>query len=400
MKKQLIGICTALILLAGCDQEPRTDDVPSKAEESVVETNKDDYKTIVPQPTSEVRGVANNTIDTDLDLDQMETGLMDISKKYASVDQYIYQPGTIITGDEANLLVGREMTNDQFEIHKKTNPNDQNIGLNLPLESQKSGESNADFEKRQKETKIYVNTIIEQDYFTYDEKGNKKIEKIAIGFGMDPTYTYKDAEGKEHTVEIKDQELNDFANSYVANKMTEFIHDKAEEMSEPDPETGEYIAEDADIIYGFFKESETEMHPGTYYAEAQVKSGEDNLKDVQEINEQYYLFPTDEAEKFDPTLNEEIDEFEKDIRGYFPYNTGAYARGYYKDDKLQKIYIRLTVNVYSQVDLIPFVNFIEEKVKEKITENVEITVDIRRSSGEAEAIMNFDKNRNVDKYIY
>ncbi len=387
MNKKIIGLLVVIVVLTGCDQKPRVGDIDTKVDETIVQIDEGDYKTIVPQPTSAVRGVANNTIDTDLDLDEMETGLMNISKDYASTKKYIYQPGTIITSDEAYLLVGREFTSGQYQKYLELNPNAENIGLNLPLESRKSGESAADYDERQKDNKIYVNTIIEQDYFTYDDAGNKKIEKVAIGFGMDPTYTYKDANGKVVTINIENKELNEFANSYIANKMTKFIRSKEG-------------YENVDLIYGFFKESETEMYPGTYYAQAEVKAGEDNIQNIKRINNQYMLFPTDEGEEFDSDLNSGVDELEKEIRGYFPYNTGAYARGYYEEGSLKNIYIRLNVNVYSQVDLIPFVNFIEEKINEKLTQKVDITVDIRRSSGEAEAIMNFDKNRNVQKYIY
>ncbi len=387
MKREVVALITALVFLSGCDQKPQVDDEYSNVSEEIVQIDEGDYKTIVPQPTSGVRGVANNTIDTDLDLDQMETGLMEISKNYADPNKYIYQPGTLITSDEAQLLVDREMTDKKYQKYIEANGNAENIGLNLPLEDQKDGESNSDFDKRVAENKTYVNTIIEQDYFTYDESGNKKIDKIAIGFGMDPTYNYVDSEGNDQVIDISDAELNEFANSYVANKMTKFIRSKEG-------------YEDVDLIYGFFKESETEMYPGTYYAQAQVPAGEDNLQNVKPIKQKYVLFPTDEGNDYDSELNDGITELEKSIRGFFPYNTGAYARGYYEGDNLKNIYIRLTVNVYSQVDLIPFVNFIEEQVNKNLSQKVAITVDIRRSSGEAEAIMNFDKNRKLQKYIY
>lgn len=377
MNKKLMIACCSLVLLTGCDQKPKVNEVSTPEDETIVSIDKGDYSTIIPQPESEIRGVANNTIDSTLDLDAMETGLMDISKEYANPDKYIYQPGTIVSSDEATYLVDREKTSDQFAEKVKYNPDFVNIGLNMPLAP---GDKEA-------ENKIYVNTIIEQDYFTYDENNNKVIDKVAIGFGMDPTYTYTNEKGEEKTIEIKDKELVEFANSYVANRMTDFLRSKKE-------------LENVELIYGFFKESENEMYPGTYYAQTNVKPNENNVKNIKSIDQKYVLYPTEEGEKYNRTLNDEISALDTEIRGYFPYNTGTYARGYYKNETLEELYIRLTVNVYSRVDLIPFVNYVEQQINEKISEKVKINVDIRRSSGEASAIIIFDKNKNVDKYIY
>ncbi len=377
MNRKLMVACFATLMLSGCDQKPTVTDTVTPDSETIVSIDEGDYRTIVPQPESEVRGVANNTIDTNLDLDAMETGLMEISKEYADPDTYIYQPGTIITSDEAQSLVGREYTSEQFVDVLELDADAQNIGLNMPLEDGADPEDN----------KIYVNTIIEQDYFTYDENNEKVIDKVAIGFGMDPTYTYEDENGDEVTVEIKDEELLEFANSYVSNKMTDFLRSKEG-------------YEDVEIIYGFFKESENELYPGTYYAQTFVPSDENNVKNIKDVDQEYVLFPTTAGEEKNATLNDEISALEEEVRGYFPYNTGTTARGYYENGELQEIYIRLTVNVYSQVDLIPFVNFVEENVKDKISEPVPISIDIRQSSGEAEAIILFDENKNVDKYIY
>ncbi len=377
MNKKLLIVSAFLLILTGCDQKPEVEDTVKPESETIVETSDGDYRTVVPQPTSEVRGVANNTIDNDLDLDAMETGLMNISKEYADPDKYIYQPGTIISSDEATYLTGPEYTADEFAEITKSDTSAQNIGLNMPLDDGNYTE----------DTKQYVNTIVEQDYFTYDEDNNKQIDKVAIGFGMDPTYNYTDSKGKEHTVDITDEELNEFANSYVANKMTEFIRSK-----------NGY--ENVEIIYGFFKESETELYPGTYYAQGYVAKDEDTIKNIKKIDQKYVLFPTTEGKEQDKVLNQEISDLEQEVRGYFSYNTGASARGYYEDNNLKEIYIRLTVNTYSQTDLIPFVNFVEEKVTEIISENVKISVDIRKSTGESEAIIVFDKDKNVQKYLY
>ncbi len=377
MNKKIVVTCFGLVLLTGCDQAPTIEDSVTPDSESIVQIDEGDFSTVVPQPESEVRGVSNNTIDSTLDLDAMETGLMEIAKKYANPDKYIYQPGTIITSDEAYYLVDREYTADQFVEVLKTDTDAENIGLNMPLDD---GADPA-------ENKIYVNTIIEQDYFTYDEDENKVIDKVAIGFGMDPTYTYTNTEGEEVTDEISDEELTEFANSYVSNKMTDFIRSKEG-------------YEDVEIIYGFFKESENEMYPGTYYGETFVESKEDNVKNINAVDQNYVLYPTTEGEEYNATLNDEISALEQEISGYFPYNTGTYARGYYENGDLQELYIRLTVNSYSQVDMIPFVNFVEEQVAEKVTESVPINVDIRRSSGDASAIIIFDKNKEAQNYIY
>lgn len=390
MKKHSIALVAFMVVLSGCNQKPTVSETVIPEGEKVVDTGSGDYQTIVPQPTSEVRGVANNSIDSTLDLDAMETGLMDIAKEHADVKKYIYQPGTIISADEASALIKREYTSDQFADVVKADPTKEsigNIGLDQPL---KDGEDPAEKPK-------YVNTIIEQDYFTYktekDGSQTKQIDKIAIGFGMDPSYTYTDSKGVEKTITIKDSELKDYADSYVANKMTKFIRG----IQDSD---GNYPYKDTEIIYGFFKESNNDMYPGTYYSSGFVKKGEDNMSDTKDINQKYVLFPTDEGKAQNESINTQITKLEQEVRGYFPYNTGTYASGYYENNKLQKIYIRLTVDVYSRVDLIPFVNFVEDTSKDLLNEGVNTVIDIRKSSGEAEGILLIDPTGKIEKHIY
>ena len=378
MKKLIILIGCAIIILAGCDHAPRTSGDAQKTPETVViEGAEGDYQTVVPQPISPSRGVVNPETNANTDIDYMERGLVEISKQYVSPDDYLYEPGQAITSEDAKALVGRQYTETQMQEELAYNPEAQNIGLNPVLPEGTDP----------KDSPIYVQSIVEQDYFTFDENGNKVVHTVAIGISFDPTYTYTDAEGNEVTKEISDDELNQYANSLVANQMTEFIRSKEG-------------YEDVNIVYGFFKASDSELYPGTYISQGYTPSGSNTLEDKKVLNNQNVSFPSEKGNQIDPTLNTEIQTLVNTINKYFPYTTGVYAVGAYTNNQLQQLTIYVNVNTYSAVDVVPFVNYIEKQISTTITQKVPIRVEVKKPTGESQAILVIDENGNSNKYIY
>ncbi|MGL5020694.1 MAG: CamS family sex pheromone protein [Mycoplasmatales bacterium] len=377
MKKILILIIAFSFVLSGCDHAPRTEKTDSKIPDTkIIEGESGDYKTVIPQPVSPIRGVSNSNTNTNLDLDSMEQGLSELSKKYVSPNDFLYQPGQVISSDEGVSLLDRRYTDLQMQSVLLQKPTAQNIGLNPVLED---GADPAG-------AKIYVQSIVEQNYFKFDESGNKVVDTISIGFSFDPTYTYSN-NGVEETILIEDSELNEFANSFVANQMTAFLRSKPG-------------YENVNIVYGFFKASDSELYPGTYISKGYTKSDNDILEQKEILNTKYVLYPSIDGDEIDPTLNNEIAVLVSTINKYFPYTTGMYAIGLYKDDKLEELKYQVNVNTYSTIDIIPFVNYINEQINLTISPKVKTVVEIKKPTGEAQAVLEIDSSGKVNKYIY
>ena len=135
-----------------------------------------------------------------LDIDEMEEGLLEISKQFLNPSSFYYSPGQVISSEDAIVLLGRELNDSQLERARQNDPNFQNIGINPILIDSKKPE----------DSKIYLSTMIEQDYFKLSFNNKKTIDTVAIGFGMNPNYFY--TENKKLAI-TKEEKVN-YANNY------------------------------------------------------------------------------------------------------------------------------------------------------------------------------------------
>ena len=132
------------------------------------------------------------------DLDEMEEGLIKITKKYLDTNSFYYSPGQVITSEDALVLLGRELTDKELVDARKVDPNFENIGINPILVNAKKPE----------DSKVYLSTMIEQDYFRIGSGNKKEIDTIAIGFGMNQVYELPN--GKR--ISITNAEQMEYAN--------------------------------------------------------------------------------------------------------------------------------------------------------------------------------------------
>ena len=83
----------------------------------------------------------------------------------------------------------------------------------------------------------------------------------------------------------------------------------------------------------------------------------------------------------------------------FVTNAGFSATAFYVNEKVDNIKIKLNLNAYSSVDLVPFVDYLEKIIKSKIG-NTNIEVQIARPNNQAVALLLISENGKVEKYIY
>ncbi len=364
-----------VVSLSGCDQTPRADK-DEVIEQITIQGEEGDFNSEIPQLTSPSRGVVNSNANGNLDVNEMEIGLIEIAKNYLKPEDYIYSPGQVISAEEGMSLVNREYNDEQFQEILLYNPNYVNVGVNPIL---KEGDDPGEF-------KIYVETIVEQNYYNYNEAGEKEMEIIAIGFGINPQYSYETKDG-EVVIEITEKELDEYAISYISSRMLEFIRSKEG-------------YEDIHLVFGFFLQSESAVYPGSYYAYADIPSGSTNLENINKINGQYLVLPSVEAGEFDSLLNKELKTITEAITNYFSTASGVYAIGYYENNQLEELKLHVTVNSYSSVGIAPFLNYLEPLISKNLSVKVDVTVEIISPTREAVALLIIDKNGKVTKYIY
>lgn len=377
MNKKVVISVLFLLILTGCSQKPEVDaGAASETPTSFIVEAKGDYKTISPLMPSPTNGITNGTETATLNLDKMEYGLMEIAKLFVDPNDFFYQPGQVLSQAETESLLNREYTDAQYKNEVKTNKDLLNIGIN-PLLNDGADPSTAP---------IYVDTLIEQDYYKLDENGNRKIDTIAIALGMDPTfeYNYKD---KKQVKNIDDDELVNYASSYVANKVSEYIHSKEG-------------YENVNIVYGFYKQSDSDSIPGHFISYGHVKGGDVSMDKYQPVDEEYVVFPSDRGKELNDKLNSDVIKLQTDIYTYFNYASGTSAMGYFEDGKITDLKISVIADIYSEVQAVPFVNFVISSCEPLKAYAIPINIEISRSNGDSVAVIQIDSSGTASKYIY
>ncbi len=351
--KKFLFIFVFIFVLSGCNQKPPTNSDGTTNDDSLVQSSNGEYSIEAPLEPSAIRGIALST-DSYIDYDLMETDLLEITKEYMNPNNYFYKPGQVLNTDDVNKLLQRES-------------DDNSYGLNPAVG------------KSKKDNPIYVNTIVEQDFYTLNSKGDEDLKTIALGFGIDTTYNYD--EDKE--VEISDDQIKEYITQYVTEKVVNYIR----------KEKG---LEDVNVICAFYKESDDSTLPGKYYTYGQMKVDDKKLKEIETKDIEYKTYP-DYTSK-DP-INKDIIEFTNKIDKYFSNFNGVSAIGKLENGKLEELNIKVIVSLYSEIELKALNSYIEENLTQSILGVDHVIITIELPTGEAISIREYNKGKLNIEYI-
>ncbi len=341
-----------IFILSGCDQKPPTNN-ESTNEDSLVQSASGDYSIEAPLNPSPIRGISLDT-DAYIDYDLMETDLLEITKEFMTPTSYFYKPGQVLSTDDVDVLLKRESDSNTY-------------GLNPAVG------------KSKKENPIYVNTIVEQDFYTLDSQGEENLKTIALGFGIDTTYNYE--ENKE--VEISDDQIKGFITQYVTEKVVNFIR----------TEKG---LDNVNVICAFYKESIDSSLPGAYYTYGQMKADDKKLKEIETKDIEYKTYPDYSS---DDPINKDIIDFTNKIDKYFSNFNGVSAIGRLENGNLEELNIKVIVSLYSEIELKALNSYIENNLTQSILGVNHVIITIELPTGEAISIREYNKGKLNIEYI-
>ncbi len=352
MKKIITTFLLFVVVFSACNQAPPQNVSGPKETQQIIQTN-DNYKMEAPLTESSIRGINVSSDKVSyIDYDNMEEELLNISKEYLNTNSYFYEPGQILDVEDAKVLLGRE---------SDENPR----GINPP----KSKDIN--------DSAFYINTIIEHDFYEYDEKGNKQLKAVAFGFGIDPKYQ----EGKKEA-EISDEKIKDFITPFVSTSIKEYLEDVKD-------------VKGIEIICGFYKESQDPIIPGSYYTYGNIPKDGSELDEVKTKNTTYKSYPNYELQ--DDKLNDEIIAFTSNISKYFTNYSGVSALGKFEDDKIVSMKINLVVNFYSKSEIEAFSMYVKENLSSDLINIPLLEINITLPSSEILSIIEYKNGKlNVD----
>lgn len=369
MKKVILAVLSLGLFLSGCSTDLRKEDKvveksgdsKSKAVIPKYSVSDDYYKTAVPFETGSARGLAAQGLNSRLDVDEFETGLMRISKELYDTKDYFFQEGKYLDKDTIQALLGRQRTpEDQAnleKVSKKKLPN----GLNPALPA---GESES-LQARNEKSPLYLAQILEQDYLKIKDNNQAELGGVVIGLAMNSVNYYTEEHGYPRESKISDEELLK-QGKQMAQEILPILRQKDELKNVP-------------ITFAIYRqESKSSLVPGSYLSYTTVDKGDDKVGDWKAIDEKYYLFPSSEADtdyRDDATI---VKNFEKRLSDYFKGDyTAVVGRGFYKDGQLKEMKLEIPVQFNGKSEIIGFTQFVAGAVMEYFPNYVKVQVTIK-----------------------
>lgn len=353
MKTKLF-VCLSLVLfLASCAPSLKKDDeILQSEEDSPVETSivtgyrlaEDNYKTILPYRPSAARGVIVGQVFNRLDIDEMEEGLRRHSIDTFDPEEYYFQEGRYLDSSTVYSLID------------ELNP-----------QRPKKDEEQWDIEDHEANPRIFSH-ILEQNYLLPSKEDEQAVYTagISIAIGLRSVYQFK----------VKDIEYSyDIPEALILQKGYEVAEEVVRRLRSMEE------VPDVPILVALYREeSEYSPVPGNYLKKTVVPSGKNSIDDWENIDEEYILFPSNEANNKYLKDSEMVNKFAGDIAEFFPNYVGTIGTGFYVDGELRKLTLEVPMEFNGKAEVIGFTQYVYELVQKNFANHFDLEINVISSS--------------------
>ena len=347
----------SLVLIAGCAPDLAKDtEVINETEknEEVATTiipslqiSKDYYRTLLPYAPSKSRGLVVSNVYSKYDIKEVESGLLRLSQRTFSADDYLFQEGQMLDTDTLRSWLKRKEEGD--------------LGLNPVLPG---GEITAELAKT---NPIYLAHIVEQNYMVKTKDNTIKLGGVSIGLAMNSVYYYKVGDYGPYEQPIPQATIEE-----QGKKMAAEIIKRMRAMEG---------LENVPITVGLFKqEDRNSIVPGTYFAYSVADEGK-ALGDWNKLNEEYVIFPQPPSEVKYRKASDSFKNFKQDVEEYFSNYTSIIGTGFYQEDQIKKLTIDIPIQFYGSAELIGFTQYMTGLVMEHFPASLEVEVSVTSING-------------------
>ena len=331
----IISLCLSAALMASCGKLGGNSNTTTATTESsksgyqtTGENNSSDYQGIIEDgeyKTSKSRGVGiSQNSDNLLNLKSFEAGLTTISKDHFSTKSYIFQEGQYLNKATIQDWLGRKSSSNPEGL----NPSD-------------NGKKEAN-----KRNPIYVQQIEEQDYMKQNN-GKLELAGMTIGIGMNQKdYYQKEQYGATYsTIISKEKRIEE--GKIAAKKVLARVRQK--------------VGNNVPIVIAMFAQAPNDSLVGGYFYSYTVSKSGTDIGSWTETNIKSYVLPATEDNKL-PNDNDStsFDNFQKEVKNFFPNISNVTGQGQYKDKTLQGLHITITTQFYSETEITSFTQYVAQ----------------------------------------
>ncbi|MFB1083181.1 CamS family sex pheromone protein [Jeotgalibacillus sp. JSM ZJ347] len=402
MKKWLAAATGTALLMSGCmpsfqqEDEVVQENAPENSEEQTViipnfQISDEFYRTLLPYEASPSRGMVVNNLNTNYDIAEFENGLMRVAQQNFSPEEYFFQAGQFLESETISSWLNREFTPEQLQEYGMEP--EENIGLN-PVDNGEGTRA-----ERAERSPIYLAHVLEHNYFVKSSEDESKVRLggVVIGLAMNSVYYYNndgDPYGPTFEENIPQSRLAEEGQAMAAEVVT-----RIRAMAAEDPEKAE-LAEVPITVALFKQEPKSTVIPGNFFGYATADSGSSELGGWNEMNENYVLFPSEEARESYRNDETAFLNFKQDVETYFPNFNSVIGTGLYRGDQLSHLQIDIPIQFYGKSEIVGFTQYIAGRLIDLFPEYFDIEVSITSINGPEALIIKEPDDTEPFVHIY
>lgn len=396
MKRIVVVLVSLFLLMAGCApdydeqeeviQENEKNDQREKAIVAKYSISEDYYRPLERYKPGKARGVLMNQVANRLDIEEMEIGLRRHSKDVFDPEEYFFQEGQYLTEDMLYDWLERKLTQAQVNelmenIPQEVSEEELQQGLNPSLSD------NAE-EEDYREQPRYLSHILEQNFLKKKEDGTVQVEGISIGLALRSTYQFQPIDyGPTYYEQISREE-----SLQQGKELAQTVLERIRKMD---------ALTDVPVMIALYRQEERgAMVPGNFISKTTVQGSDMTIKDWQPIEEDYVLFPSDEADENHRDEAELISDFQAKIAEYFPNYIGVVGKGYYEGEDLRELTIDIPIEFKGKTEVVGITQYVYSLIVEQFPKYFALEVNIESHDGQESLIFREPGDEKPTVHIY
>lgn len=383
MKRRRFGAAALIILslqlaLAGCSQSSSQNSVVknnggTQTTQLIPGSNTKDYQSLRPLSNDQMRGYINYGVNNRVDVDQLELGLMDMSKSVFSPDQYVFQSGQYLTGNDINGMLYR-----QGQERNKTSSTPP--GLNPPL-----GSGQTALQQAQSSPK-YLNYVLEQDYLKKSGNGKYVLGGVSIAVSLNSVYTDQIMDQNQNINPIQEQ-LNPATVKTWGENVAPKILQRVRSVKG--------LSQVPIFLTLYMTAAPDSLIPGDYFAKAMVPAGSTTIDKWTQVDDQHVLFPSNAASGQYKADLAKFNTFKNDVQQYYPDFVGVIGKGFYQNQTLTDLTLNINVRFMDETEVIGFANYVASIVNNGFGFGREVPIHVYITSGDVQEAL-IDRTPTMD----
>ena len=354
MNKILNILVVLLLLLTSCTKQEET----LKQDKVIKSFDIENYNILLPYDYNSSRYWYTNTL-AKSDSIQMPKSLQEYSKEYFDPKDNLLVPGRQLNYDDIQMLQRRNSSTYPYAL----NPEDKDYSINPTTII---------------ESPYIVNGLYELNYIS--TKDNKTISGISVAILINDKYVLK-KDDQEYKNTISNIDLLQYSKE-ISSRLEDYIRVVKE------------VDYNIPIFVGTYISSDTNSYiPGYFISKSYFHKDTVNTND---INEKWFLFPSDELKEVDSKLYNDYISIKNQIDEFIPENISMIGQARYDNDYIQSINLDIRLQSKSYNEIYSFAQYVKNLVQIFNDKDYNITIDIKQFE---ETSFVLSKKKNENKFI-